>query len=174
MPILTEDMKRVVREQRLGFYATVCEDGSPNLSPKGTTGCGDPTVDDLHLWDDDHLFFCDIRSPQTVANLRANPAIEVNVVDVLSRKGWRFKGTAHIHAGDEIFERGTELLRTRGYDTSRVNAVVLIHVERALPLTSPVYDSGATEDEVRRATLNRLGLREDLVERDRPLGDLPP
>ena len=40
-------MKRVVREQRLGFYATVCEDGSPNLSPKGTT----------YVLDDDHLFF---------------------------------------------------------------------------------------------------------------------
>ena len=57
MAILTEDMKRVVREQRLGFCATVCGDGSPNLSPKGTT----------HVWDDDHLFFADIRSPQTVA-----------------------------------------------------------------------------------------------------------
>jgi hypothetical protein len=33
--MLTEDMKRVVREQRLGLYATVCEDGSPKLSPKG-------------------------------------------------------------------------------------------------------------------------------------------
>ena len=37
MAILTEDMKRVVREQRLGCYARVCEDGSPNLSPEGTT-----------------------------------------------------------------------------------------------------------------------------------------
>ena len=49
MAILTEDMKRVVREQRLGFYATVSEDGSPNLSPKGTTD----------VWDDQHLFFAD-------------------------------------------------------------------------------------------------------------------
>jgi hypothetical protein len=40
-------MKRVVREQRLGFYATVCADGSPNLSPKGTT----------YVLDDEHLFF---------------------------------------------------------------------------------------------------------------------
>ena len=37
MGILTEDMKRVVRENRLGFYATVCPDGTPNLSPKGST-----------------------------------------------------------------------------------------------------------------------------------------
>jgi hypothetical protein len=50
MGILTNDMKRVVSEQKLGFCATVCHDGSPNLSPKGSTG----------VWDDDHLFFADI------------------------------------------------------------------------------------------------------------------
>ena len=71
MAILTEDMKRLVREQGLGFYATVCEDGSPNLSPKGTT----------RVWDDDHLFFADIRSPQTVANIRRGSLVEINVVE---------------------------------------------------------------------------------------------
>jgi hypothetical protein len=39
MGILT-DVKRVVEEQRLGFFATVCPDGSPNVSPKGTTASG--------------------------------------------------------------------------------------------------------------------------------------
>jgi len=43
-------MKRVVLEQKLGFAATVCPDGTPNLSPKGTTT----------VWDDDHLLFADI------------------------------------------------------------------------------------------------------------------
>ncbi len=93
MAILTEDMKRVVREQRLGFYATVCEDGSPNLSPKGTTD----------VWDDHHLFFADIRSPQTVANIRRGSLVEVNVVDPFVRKGYRFKGPAAVH------EPGTSL-----------------------------------------------------------------
>lgn len=37
MGVLTEEMQRVVREQRLGFIATVCPDGTPNFSPKGTT-----------------------------------------------------------------------------------------------------------------------------------------
>ncbi len=31
MGILTVDMKRVVEQQRLGFVATVCPDGTPNL-----------------------------------------------------------------------------------------------------------------------------------------------
>jgi predicted pyridoxine 5'-phosphate oxidase superfamily flavin-nucleotide-binding protein len=84
MGALTDDMKRVVEEQQLGFVATVCPDGSPNLSPKGT----------LAVWDDDHLVFADICSPGTIANLTANPAIEINVVDPLVRKGYRFKGTA--------------------------------------------------------------------------------
>jgi Pyridoxamine 5'-phosphate oxidase len=55
MGILTDDMKWLVNEQKLGFCATVCPDGSPNLSPKGSTG----------VWDDDRLFFGDICSPQT-------------------------------------------------------------------------------------------------------------
>ena len=42
---LTEDMKRVVNEQRLGFIASICPDGTPNLSPKGTTAVWDYSGD---------------------------------------------------------------------------------------------------------------------------------
>ena len=94
MAILTEDMQRVVREQRLGYVATVCPDGTPNLSPKGTT----------RVWDDDHLVFADIRSPRTIANLKANPAIEINVVDWFTRKGYRFKGIATVIEAGPRFE----------------------------------------------------------------------
>ena len=80
MGILTEDMKRVVGEQRLGFVATVCPDGTPNLSPKGT----------VMVLDDDTLVFADIRSPGTIANLRSNPVVEINVVDPVVRKGYGF------------------------------------------------------------------------------------
>jgi len=52
--ILTEDMRRVA-EAELGFIATVCPDGTPNLSPKGTTA----------VWGEDHLVFADLRSPGT-------------------------------------------------------------------------------------------------------------
>src|SRR5882724_10479480 len=45
MGIPTDDMKHIVREQGLGDVATVCPDGTPNLSPKRTTA----------VWDDDHL-----------------------------------------------------------------------------------------------------------------------
>jgi len=134
---LTDDMKRVVSEQRLGFYATVCDDGTPNLSPKGTT----------FVLDDESLAFGEIRSPVTLANLRARPHVEVNVLDVLARKGYRFKGTAVVHDGGDVFERAIERMREIdfGIDLRRVNAVVAIHVEGAAELTSPAYDEGAVE-----------------------------
>src|SRR5579863_7861101 len=98
MGVITDDMRRMIEAQQLGFIATVCPDGTPNLSPKGTTA----------VWDDDHLVFADICSPGTIANLAANPAIEINVVDLLVRKGYRFKGRAVVlHEGAE-FERALD------------------------------------------------------------------
>ena len=143
MAILTDDMKRVIREQRLGFYATVCEDGSPNLSPKGTT----------YVLDDDHLFFADVRSPQTVANIRRGSLVEVNVVDPLVRKGYRFKGPAAIHEpGTSRFAEGVERLRETGSTLAdRVRAIVVVEVREARAVVSPAYDDGTvTEGEVVR------------------------
>jgi predicted pyridoxine 5'-phosphate oxidase superfamily flavin-nucleotide-binding protein len=139
MPILTEEMQRVVREQRLGYVATVCPDGTPNLSPKGCT----------FVWDEDHLVFGDIRSPGTMENLRRNPAVEINVVDPIARKGYRFKGTATVIAEGSRFEDMLSFFRDQGV-RSRVRSAALVRVERALPLTSPAYDLGQTEEEIRR------------------------
>ena len=138
MGTLNEEMRRVVEEQRLGYAATVCPDGTPNLSPKGTTA----------VWDADRLIFADIRSPGTVENLRWNPTIEVNVVDPISRKGTRFKGTGMVLTEGDLFDEALEFYRERGV-VNEIRAVVLVEVERVLSLTSPAYDLGATEEEVR-------------------------
>jgi uncharacterized protein len=147
MGILSEDMQRVVGLD-LGFIATVCPDGTPNLSPKGTTA----------VWDDDHLIFADLRSPGTVDNLRSNASIEINVVDVLVRKGYRFKGTATVHTDGDVFERGVRFYEARGTEKARqrIRGIVIVTVERALAVTSPAYDLGATEDELRARNLRRL------------------
>ena len=133
-------MKRVVLEQKLGFVATVCPDGTPNLSPKGTTT----------VWDDTHLVFADIHSPGTVRNLAENPAIEINVVDPVVRKGYRFKGRAELHTAGETYDRGLALLAERGYDArpGRIRTIVLVAVEQASELLSPVYDGRASEEDV--------------------------
>ena len=144
MGILTEAMQRALTEQRLIFVATVCPDGTPNLSPKGT----------VMVWDDDHVLFTDLASPGTMRNLESNPAIEINTVDVFARQGFRFKGVAEIHKGDDIHEAVLERMRNgpstlNGLD-SRVRSVALIRVEQALPLVSPGYWGGATEAQMRQ------------------------
>ena len=136
---LDDDMRRVVAEQSLGFVATVCPDGTPNLSPKGTTV----------VWDDEHLAFLHLCSPGTVANLTTNPTVEVNVVDPIVRTGYRFKGVAEVLTGGERYEAVLDhFRRERGSDTSRVQAVVLVRVDHAAALVSPAYDAGATEEAV--------------------------
>lgn len=165
---LTEDMQRVVREQALGFVATVRADGTPALSPKGTTS----------VWDDEHLVFLHIHSEGTVANLATNPNVEVNVVDPIRRKGYRFAGHAETLSEGARFE---EVLgrfeRERGTDRRRVKAAVLIEVTAAHEVISPAYDDGSSEAAVAQrffahhralyeATFPADGASEEVASRD--------
>ncbi|MGW1157381.1 pyridoxamine 5'-phosphate oxidase family protein [Streptomyces sp. NPDC002519] len=137
--MLDEDMRRMVTVQGLGFVATVRPDGTPSLSPKGTT----------EVWDDDHLVFLDTHSPGTVANLSRNPAVEINVVDPVIRKGYRFRGNAEVHTRGELFDRVVaRFVKQRGTNPARVKSVVLVKVLDVGRLVSPAYESGVTEEDI--------------------------
>lgn len=138
MGLISADMKRVVEEQRLGFVATVCPDGTPNLSPKGTTA----------VWDGDHLVFANIRSPGTLANLRHNANVEINVVDPFVRKGYRFKGVASVLESGSLYDKVIAFYKERGVGNA-IREIVMVRVHRAQPIDSPAYDLGLTEAEVR-------------------------
>jgi uncharacterized protein len=140
MAILTDDMKRVVRQQRLGYVATISPDGTPNLSPKGS----------LTVWGEEHLVFADIESPHTIRNLVANAATEINVVDPFLRKGYRFKGIAKVLRSGDVYWKVLEVYKSEGADIRRVRTVVMVQVTHAAPLVSPVYTLNLSEDEVRR------------------------
>ena len=98
-------------------------------------------------WDDEHLVFADICSPGTIANLRHNPVLEINVVDSMLREGYRFKGTATILSEGPQFDEIIEFYRRRGSTTVRCH-IVLLKIERAAQLISPVYDMGHSETQV--------------------------
>src|SRR3954451_11614460 len=151
MGIITPEMRKIIDSAKLAFVATVCEDGSPNLSPKGS----------LRVYDDDHLVFMNMASPTTVANVSREPRIEVNVVDFLRRRGYRFKGTAEIRgAGDPVFEWSRQwVLDTHGQPVYPTHEAVLIRVERALPVDSPAYTFGhANEDDLKETWRGIYGL----------------
>jgi hypothetical protein len=135
---LSKKMKRLIAEQRLCFAATVCPDGSPNLSPKGT----------VFVWDDNELAFFDLASPQTVENLRRDERIELNVVDQRTRAGFRFKGVARVTtAAADLLEAQTRYPRNPP-STDRIHAVVIIEVVEARPLLSPAYELTDNPDEI--------------------------
>jgi hypothetical protein len=109
------------------------------VSPKGTTS----------VWGDEQLVFLHLKSPGTVANLQHNPNVEVNVVDPIRRKGFRFSGRGRVLTFGDEYERILAWFASdRGTERSRVRAAVLIDVTAAEPLISPAYDDGSSEEEI--------------------------
>lgn len=142
---LTEEMKAMVAELRLCYVATVSADDRPNLSPKGS----------LKVCGDDQLVFADIASPNTAENLRHNPNIEINIVDPFRRRGYRFKGTAELRDDPELIELASAGL---GADYP-VRQAILVQIEEARPVRSPVYfHTELSEDEVREGWYGKYGL----------------
>lgn len=138
MEKISESIKIFLNKQKLGYVATVSEDGTPNLSPKGT----------IIAWDEDVLAFADIRSPNTIKNLEKNPNLEINVVNPLSRKGFRFKGKGTIILEGETYDAILSHYREIGIK-SPIGAIVLVAPSEILEVTSPLYDLGATEEEIK-------------------------
>ncbi|MEX2616060.1 MAG: pyridoxamine 5'-phosphate oxidase family protein [Alphaproteobacteria bacterium] len=139
--MLTDDMKRVIREQKLGFLASVNADGTPNLSPKAT----------YIVLDDTTIAFVELRSPNTMRNLARNPSVALNFVDPFVRKGYRFQGRATaVMRGADGFDALFARFGDLGGLAEAVRAVVRIDLEEADALISPAYDRGATEHSLRQ------------------------
>ena len=134
---IPDDVRNFVNFQKLGYVATVSKDGTPNLSPKGTIAVIDNSI----------LVFADIRSPQTINNLKQNPSLEINVVDPFQRVGYRFKGVGKIISDGSDFEKILEYYQKSGIK-SKINSVVIIDVKSINEVTSPSYDLGLTKDEL--------------------------
>ena len=136
--MITEKIRKFVSQQKLGFVATVSPDGTPNLSPKGT----------ISVLDENTLVFANIRSPQTIENLEKNPSVEINIVDPFSRRGYRFKGIAKIISDGEEYDKIILSYRQKGIQTT-IKSIVIVNVKQILEVTSPLYDVGYTEEELR-------------------------
>lgn len=127
--MIDADVRAIVESAHLCFVATVTADGRPNLSPKGT----------VRVLDDHHLFFLDIASPRTRANIEQCPFMEINVVDQLSRRGYRCFGKATAHRADTIYAQATQQVFLEEGTTYPVESVVVLEVERVEAVVSPGY-----------------------------------
>ena len=138
MVVITEEIENFVNFQKLGYVATVSNDNTPNLSPKGT----------IIVLDESHLVFADIQSPKTIENLEHNPSVEINVVDPFSRRGYRFKGIAEIISSGDKFNNIISHYKETGIKNT-IKCVVLVKIEKLSEVFSPLYDLGHTEEELK-------------------------
>jgi len=145
---LTKPMKKIITDYNAGAVATVNDDGTPAVSPKAT----------FVLVDDDCIAFGDIRSPGTVATIRQRPDVEVNFIDVLSRRAVRIAGSASIVAKDS--EQGQKLMplfqQSWAPYLDAMQAFVSITITRAELILSPAYDAGHEKAELTRVNLEKL------------------
>ena len=138
LSVITSEIKIFLNSQKLGFVATVSSDGKPNISPKGT----------IIPWSENFLAFADIRSPDTVKNLQSNSFVEINVIDPLSRKGYLFRGTGKIIKDTPMYNDILTHYRDNGIQSS-INSIVIVSVSSISTVTSPLYDLGRSEDEIK-------------------------
>jgi len=139
-------MKSCIEAAQLCYVATVNKDGTPNLSPKAS----------LAVFDDDHLVFANIASPDTAENLRGRPSIELNVVDIFERRGYRFGGVAELmpEGSAEFAFVADPFWAAQGRDYP-IYEIIKIRLEQAREIRSPAYTygKGVTKDNLSSAFL---------------------
>ena len=138
MVVITDEISKFLDIQKLGYVATVSSDFKPNVSPKGT----------IVRWDSNTLIFADIRSPDTIANLKQNPNIEISVIDPLIRRGYLFQGIAKIITTGDTFDNALEFYKKRGVK-SPIHSVILVKISNVGEVTSPLYDMDISENEIK-------------------------
>jgi len=138
MNLLTKKVKDYVENTQLCYVASVNDDGTPSLSPKGS----------LMVLDNNHLVFANISSKGTIENLRKRPFLEINIVNIFKRIGFGISGTT------EIMEQGTDeydfvakpLWKNHGTNFP-VHNVVKIKVLKVREFRSPAYEYGNNVNE---------------------------
>ena len=138
MSLITSEIKEFLEQQKLGFVATVTPDGTPNISPKGT----------IVGWTSELLAFANIRSPDTVNNLKNNSNVEINVIDPLLRRGYLFKGTTRILNDGQMYDEILEFYKNHGIK-SIIHEIILVTVSDVSLVTSPLYDLGISEQDIK-------------------------
>lgn len=146
------DMKAIISRAILSFVATVNDDGTPNLSPKASLTVRNGT-----------LYFADIASPRTIRNLRRNPAVEINVVDIFERRGYRFTGRGVVLSPqDEDYSLIADWVRATNGPEYPVDHVVRIELTSITRLLSPAHvfaDPPRSQEEIRSTYQEKYGVK---------------
>jgi len=100
MTKVPQQLQDVLAGGHIIWVATVEADGTPNLSIKGSGG----------ILDDEHLYFADMHSHETVANLEGDPRIAVGIHDPDLKVAMQVKGRAELIDSGDLFTEVKEKL----------------------------------------------------------------
>ncbi len=140
-------MQTLIRDFSAGAVATVNADGRPLVSPKAT----------FIILSDRQIAFGNLRSPDTVTNLRHNPAIEICFTDVITRKAVRVTGNGQTVPCKKASKELADAFETVWGDyVPHMSAFVVVDVTAAELILSPAYDLGFGEDDLKSSNLARL------------------
>jgi pyridoxine/pyridoxamine 5'-phosphate oxidase len=115
MAELTEEARRIIEEAGPALIATSSKNGKSNVQVKGL----------FRILDDEHVFFIDIDSPRTVADLRDNPQLSALVFDPNTGRSCRVWGKTEIFNQGELFD---SVAAEFGRGKTKVKHVVLVTV----------------------------------------------
>lgn len=128
--MMTDEIHSLLDRCVLCWLATSDSNGIPNVSPKeifATMG-------------DDRLVIANIKSPGSVANVRANPAVCVSVVDVFSQRGFKLRGAArNVHRHEADFAALAAPLEKLTSGVFPILSVIEVRVETVEEILAPSY-----------------------------------
>lgn len=137
---ITTQMKTIAKNHPLGIVGTVNADGTPNVSPKGT----------MVVLDDKTIIFGEIASPVTLANILQRPTMEINFVDIFSRRCFRAKGVAEIlPLGSDQYKKLRPHFDIWGDLADIIRNIIHLRVTDASIVVSPAYRVGQTEADLK-------------------------
>jgi uncharacterized protein len=126
-------MRRLVAAHRVAHVSTTNADGSRHTTPRAS----------LQPWDGDRLVFVESHRGRALDNLERSSRVDVEVVDPLRGKGYRFSGRARVLRSGLLFD----IVCAHQVDPELrrfVEAVVLVDVGIASPLIVPAAEPAET------------------------------
>lgn len=126
MAKLPENVQEIMSKGHNVWVATVSEDGWPNVAIKGSGA----------LLDDEHLYFADLFSKKTRANLENDNRVAVGIFDPEAKVAVQAKGRTENVTDGELFQKVAEQIKELTADLPPIQAVVRIEVDSVWDLSA--------------------------------------
>jgi predicted pyridoxine 5'-phosphate oxidase superfamily flavin-nucleotide-binding protein len=108
------------------WVATATSDGCPNISIKGSGAVADP----------EHLYFADLFSKKTRANLEQNPLVAIGIHDAEKHIAIQVKGRAEMSDSGQLYNTVVARLNEKMPSLHAPKYVVVISVDTVWDMTA--------------------------------------